>query len=67
MPCWRKEQAVLLDLPARFLYSRGINLYISMRLLCTTYRCIVRIATGVGGLLLVKLLIDSAALHTLIE
>ena len=58
---------MLLDLPARVLYGRGINLYVSMRLLCTTYRCIVRIATGVGALLLVKLLMESAALHALME
>lgn len=58
---------MLLDFPARFLYSRGVNLYGSMRVLCTSYGGIIRVATAVGGLLLVKFLIDSGALRAVTE
>jgi hypothetical protein len=58
---------MLLDPPARVLYGRGVNLYVWMRLVSTPYCCIVRLATGVCALLLVKLLIDAGALHALVE
>ncbi len=58
---------MLLDYPARWLYGHGVNLYGAMRLVCTSYRCIIRIATGVAALALVKLLIEAGALRALTE
>ena len=58
---------MLLDVPARLLYRHGVNLYGPMRLVCTTYRCIVRIAAVIGALLVIRLLINSGALRALIE
>jgi hypothetical protein len=35
---------MFLDLPAEWLYRHGVNLYVAMRVFCTDYRYLVRIA-----------------------
>ena len=56
---------MLLNLPAYLLYRRGVNLYGPMRVLCTNYRCLMRLAVFLGAATATTLLIQTGVLQVL--